>query len=83
MSLMQAHDITLGLETAIRDEFGPATEVDTHIEPLQPDSLHGVDAPDADAKAISQALIKLAATNSAIRDIHDVRVRSTKDAAMW
>lgn len=79
MSLMQAHDITLGLEAAIRDEFGPATEVDTHIEPLQPDSLHGVDAPDADAKAISEALIKLAATNSAIRDIHDVRVRSAED----
>jgi cation diffusion facilitator family transporter len=34
LSFAAAHDIADGLETAIRDEFGPTVEVETHLEPM-------------------------------------------------
>ena len=34
MSLSAAHIVATRFETAIRDELGPSTEVETHIEPL-------------------------------------------------
>ena len=37
MPLTAAHDIAHGLERNIRDEFGEDVEVDTHIEPLEPE----------------------------------------------
>jgi cation diffusion facilitator family transporter len=76
MPLNAAHDIAHELERNIRDEFGADAEVDTHIEPLQPDLPLGTDAAPARAEQISQALARFAA-GGAIDDIHNVRVRDT------
>ncbi len=44
MALAAAHDIAHELERNIRDEFGADVEVDTHIEPLEPELPLGTDA---------------------------------------
>ena len=44
MALIAAHDIAHELERNIRDEFGADVEVDTHIEPLEPELPLGTDA---------------------------------------
>ena len=41
MSLGAAHGIATKLESAIREDFGPDIEVDTHIEPLRVGALAG------------------------------------------
>ena len=77
MPLNEAHDIAHGLEHAIRDEFGADVEVDTHIEPLEPELPHGTDANADRVEAIQQALSRYAAESGAIHDVHNVRVRDT------
>jgi cation diffusion facilitator family transporter len=76
MALTAAHDIAQGLERSIRDEFGEDVEVDTHIEPLEPELPHGTDAAADRVETIRAALSRFAA-NGAIHDIHSVRVRDT------
>src|ERR1700732_2896058 len=77
MALNQAHDIAHELERNIRDEFGEDVEVDTHIEPLEPELPLGADAAPDRVEALKTALSRFAA-NSAIHDIHSVRVRNTE-----
>jgi cation diffusion facilitator family transporter len=77
MPLTAAHDIAHELERNIRDEFGEDVEVDTHIEPLEPELPLGADAPPKRIEAIRAALSRFAA-DSAIHDIHNVRVRNTE-----
>ena len=79
LTLAAAHEIASGLEMAVRDELGPEVEVESHIEPLQMDRLAGHDASDARVREISAALVWLAAERGTLRNIHDVRVRETKD----
>ena len=76
MALNQAHDIAQELERNIRDEFGEDVEVDTHIEPLEPELPLGADAEPDRVDAIKTALSRFAA-DGAIHDIHSVRVRNT------
>jgi cation diffusion facilitator family transporter len=76
MALADAHEITRGLERSIREEFGWDAEVDTHIEPLQPELPLGIDAAPDRVEAIRTALRQFAA-DGAINDIHNVRVRNT------
>jgi cation diffusion facilitator family transporter len=76
-SLTAAHDIADGLEAAIRDEFGPAVEVETHIEPLQTMDVAGRDAVAGEVAAIGSALAELATASGMLRNVHDVRVRET------
>src|SRR6195952_4722531 len=76
MELMAAHDIAHELERSIREDFGEDVEVDTHIEPLEPELPHGTDAAPARVEAVKAALTGFAA-NGAIHDIHNVRVRDT------
>jgi cation diffusion facilitator family transporter len=76
MALTAAHDIAQELERNIRDEFGEDVEVDTHIEPLEPELPLGADAAPDRVEAIKTALSRFAA-DSAIHDIHSVRVRNT------
>lgn len=75
--LSKAHDIAQGLEQNIRDEFGADVEVDTHIEPLEPDAPTGIDASAARVAEITAALSGFA-TGRGIHDIHNVRVRDTE-----
>ncbi|NGX96483.1 MAG: cation-efflux pump [Candidatus Afipia apatlaquensis] len=77
MPLDEAHDIAHRLEQAIRDEFGADVEVDTHIEPLEPELPHGTDAAADRVEAIQKALSQYAAESGAIHDVHNVRVRDT------
>lgn len=76
MPLVDAHAIAHRLEHSIRDEFGADAEVDTHIEPLEPELPLGTDAVPARIDAIQKALSGFAA-GGAIHDIHNVRVRDT------
>src|SRR5690349_17039252 len=77
LALIRAHEIAQGLESSIREEFGADVEVDTHIEPLEPELPFGVDAPPDRIETIRTALSRFAA-DTAIRDIHNVRVRNTE-----
>jgi cation diffusion facilitator family transporter len=76
MALIAAHDIAHDLERNIREEFGEDVEVDTHIEPLEPELPLGSDAAPDRVEAIKAALSRFAA-DGAIHDIHNVRVRNT------
>jgi cation diffusion facilitator family transporter len=76
MELNAAHDIAHGLERSIREDFGEDVEVDTHIEPLEPELPAGADAAPERVETIKAALSRFAA-NGAIHDIHNVRVRDT------
>jgi divalent metal cation (Fe/Co/Zn/Cd) transporter len=76
MPLTAAHDIAHDLERSIRDEFGDDVEVDTHIEPLEPELPLGTDAAPDRVETIKAALSRFAA-DGAIHDVHNVRVRNT------
>jgi cation diffusion facilitator family transporter len=76
MPLTAAHAIAHELERNIREEFGEDVEVDTHIEPLEPELPVGTDAAPERVETIKIALSRFAA-NGAIHDIHSVRVRNT------
>jgi cation diffusion facilitator family transporter len=77
MPLARAHEISHRLEAAIRAEFGQTVEVDTHIEPLQPGHPTGTDAPRERVDAVRQTLVKLAAEQNVLHEIHYVRVRNS------
>ena len=77
MDLTAAHDIAHGLERSIREDFGEDVEVDTHIEPLEPELPHGTDAAPERVETIKAALSRFAGNGGAIHDIHNVRVRDT------
>jgi cation diffusion facilitator family transporter len=76
MELAAAHEVTRVLERNIREDFGEDVEVDTHIEPLEPELPHGTDAAPARVETIKAALTRYAG-DGAIHDIHNVRVRDT------
>jgi len=76
MQLTAAHDIAHGLERNIREDFGWDVEVDTHIEPLEPELPVGTDAAPERVETIRTSLARFAA-DGAIHDIHNVRVRET------
>ncbi len=75
LPLGQAHSIASELEAEARRELGPETEIDTHIEPLEPRELAGRDATEDIRAAIAKALS--GAAIDGIREVHDVRVRET------
>jgi cation diffusion facilitator family transporter len=77
MELKAAHDIAHDLERSILDDFGEDVEVDTHIEPLEPELPHGTDAAPERVETIKAALTQFAG-KGAIHDIHNVRVRNTE-----
>jgi cation diffusion facilitator family transporter len=79
MALAAAHDIASRLEDGIRDELGPQVEVETHIEPLPADVLAGRDATAGRIAEVREALIALAAEIPDLGEVHDVRVRETRD----
>ncbi|MEH2610001.1 cation-efflux pump [Bradyrhizobium sp. AZCC 1693] len=76
MELAAAHEVTRVLERNIREDFGEDVEVDTHIEPLEPELPHGTDAAPERVETIKAALTRFAG-HGAIHDIHNVRVRDT------
>jgi cation diffusion facilitator family transporter len=79
LALGAAHEIATGLETALREELGPDVEVETHIEPLQPDGVIGRDCTPERIAAICAALVEITAGAGLVGQVHDVRVRETAD----
>src|SRR5262249_47875976 len=75
LTLGAAHDIASGIEGAIREELGPSVEVETHIEPMEPDRMHGRDAPPQRIADVAAALKEIAPNIGLVGEIHDVRVR--------
>lgn len=75
MPLRYAHDIVSGLEFDTRNELGADIEVETHIEPLEPQALPGQNASQKTHADVAAALIKHAL--APISGIHNVRVRET------
>jgi divalent metal cation (Fe/Co/Zn/Cd) transporter len=78
LSLRAAHARASRLEKAMRDEFGPATEVETHIEPLEAQELAGAPADAKIAARVSETLERAAAAGGKISNVHSVRVRETQ-----
>lgn len=78
MRLDAAHAITIELEEALRRDFGSYIEIDTHIEPMEPELPHGIDASPERVTEVRSALMAIAAIQPGIGDIHDVRVRDTE-----
>jgi cation diffusion facilitator family transporter len=79
LSLREAHDLADGLEAAIAAELGLDVEVETHIEPLQPQEASGREAPPERVNAVKIALAELAPETRVICDVHNVRVRETDE----
>lgn len=79
LTLAAAHELADGLEAAIAAELGAAVEVETHIEPLQPEDASGREAPPERVQAVLATLTELAAQDRALRNVHNVRVRETDD----
>jgi cation diffusion facilitator family transporter len=79
LSLREAHAQADALENAIAAELGPGVEVETHIEPLQPQEASGREALPERVKAVEIALAELAAEGRVICEVHDVRVRETDE----
>jgi cation diffusion facilitator family transporter len=79
MPLAAAHDVASGLEEAIREEFGPQAEVETHIEPLPAEVTAGCDAPATRIAEVREVLFAIAGEIAGLGEVHDVRVRETAD----
>jgi cation diffusion facilitator family transporter len=77
MPLGAAHEVTQTLERAIRADFGADVEVDTHIEPLEPELPVGIETAPERTETIHAELTRLAAADGALHDIHNVRVRDS------
>ena len=78
MSLAAAHQIASKLETAIEEELGNDTEVETHIEPLEAQGLLGEDADGLVHDHISATILDLEKSIPGIGDVHSMRVRKTE-----
>jgi cation diffusion facilitator family transporter len=76
MSLGEAHRVASELEDAIANEIGQGVEVETHIEPAEPEAHGQIVAPGL-AHRIEASLAAAASAQGRLRDIHDVRVRET------
>jgi cation diffusion facilitator family transporter len=76
MTLGDAHRLASELEDAIAEEVGEGVEVETHIEPAEPEARGQLAEPDL-ARRIEAALAAAAAAQGRLRDVHDVRVRET------
>ncbi len=74
-SLEEAHAVATRLENALRGEFGPATEVDTHIEPLALHPMKGEEGSAGLRGEVGAVLAEAALRDGAIVNVHNVRVR--------
>ena len=73
----EAHNMASRLEAAIKHEIGGDIEVETHIEPMQPEPLAGHDADKREVEAVTARLRHHADRTPGVSDVHHVRVRDT------
>ena len=76
MTLGEAHRLASQLEDAIAAEIGEGVEVETHIEPAEPEARGQLAEPDL-ARRIKAVLAVAAQEQGRLRDVHNVRVRET------
>jgi cation diffusion facilitator family transporter len=76
MTLGVAHDVASRLEQAIAAEFDGRVEVDTHIEPMEPREMPGMEADAALTAAVAESLARHAVGSPLLRDVHHVRLRT-------
>jgi cation diffusion facilitator family transporter len=76
MPLGDAHALASDLEDAVAEEIGGGVEVETHIEPAEPEASGRLAEPDL-ARRIEASLAAAAAAQGRLRDVHNVRVRET------
>jgi cation diffusion facilitator family transporter len=74
LPIADAHAIADRLEAAIRREFGPDIEIETHIEPLEPEAADVRDTSEALRQTYTN-LLGEAAEMVGLSGIHDVRLR--------
>ena len=74
--LTLAHDRATVLENEIREGLGTDVEVESHIEPLEPRLLAGAPPTPAIIRRVETALAKFASMEKALRDLHNIRVRT-------
>ncbi|WP_161142066.1 cation-efflux pump [Propylenella binzhouense] len=79
MPLAQAHGVADRLEHAIEAEFGEGIEIETHIEPLTPESRDVVAGAEALRKDIEAALQESADGIEGLSEVHDVRLRRARN----
>lgn len=77
MHLKDAHTIATRFEAALQDEFGPETEVETHLEPLEHDPLDGRDADAAEVEKVMAILQSGLENTQSLHNVHHLRVRET------
>jgi divalent metal cation (Fe/Co/Zn/Cd) transporter len=77
MPMGRAHAIATDFERAIRDEFGADVEIETHIDPMSPHVMAGVDIDPVAREEIIAAVRHHALEVGWLGDIHDVRARET------
>ena len=77
MPMGRAHAIATDFERAIRDEFGADVEIETHIDPMSPHVMAGVDIDPVAREEIIAALHHHAREVGWLGDVHDVRARET------
>ena len=82
LPLAEAHQIADRLEAAIRREFGAATEIEVHIEPLEPDVFDARDTAEEQRRSYVAALEDAARGIDGLSDIHDVRLRRSGRGAV-
>ncbi len=75
LPLSAAHEVADRLEAAIRREFGASTEIEIHIEPLEPEVSDIEDTSEALRRSYIATLEDAAGCIAGLSDIHDVRVR--------
>jgi len=75
LPLAEAHAVADRLEAALRREFGAATEIEVHIEPLEPEARDVEDTPAELRAGYAAALQEAAQAVDGLSDIHDVRLR--------
>jgi cation diffusion facilitator family transporter len=76
--LAEAHERATALEHEIRRDFGPETEVETHIEPMETREAAGRDAGWEQVERIGRLLHDTARAGGTVTDVHNVRVRITE-----
>ena len=82
LPLAEAHQIADRLEAAIRREFGAATEIEVHIEPLEPDVFDARDTEEEQRRSYAAALEEAARAIDSLSDVHNVRLRRSGRGAV-
>jgi cation diffusion facilitator family transporter len=83
LSLLDAHVMATRFEQYVAHDLGPHVEVETHIEPLNPENIGSREAPPTLHDMVEKDLVKAAADLGAVvRQVHNVRVRDTGEGLL-